>query len=742
MSADTSALQVIRRVSRERWIHQGRHPGFVAFEEAVEAVRLREVTRELGARGSRHWTAELRGIDADITLDSLGRIWSMRVRPQGIHYLAGGDVWDVRRWRIRRLQGDTKTLRLPSSRFRELWIPLPPGPPTSGVTWTDTLSFRAEPGEGLEESYHAVRRHRVLGDTVIDGQVLPWIRTEADVRYELSELDVLLRRTRRIEREVSGRTVGTMVVDPATGLRVVGADTASWDGRAVLHDSVAGALESGVRYERVRTWAQYDSAGYEVLRDSLRIARDRRDTGMLIMPRERAEERLAAGDSALADSLITRWRKSRNPEEAREIQRALRFFGRGVGWARQHLDSLALTFALERGDTAQALAVARGHLPWHNRLTLEEAELVLPYLDRPERLWALGVPERFDYQELTGTLLQATPLIEPDSARWGCDPRACALFLDRLETAEDPRVRDAALVGAFARDPARWYDSLLARQAGGARLVDRAVRLARGAPREGVPPVPEADAGWEAWREWWDGGRRGDHRAALRVYTARTGRDPVAELAARWPPEDDSARVVLGEILRALDAIPERTAEELRAEILSGEEGRIRRAQRELGLVHSRGDDVDPEVVADLLAPLVDSILARGDAPWPLVPGLPRGEGPILHSPATSSHGIRGLSTFLLTENLPAAVLENLLEGVTSMATGEWESRDRRLGGHAFRFFPVKRWGSFLQVTWDWTVYEPRTPDEAPRGYAGGGHLQLLDTGEGWVVVGRGSWIT
>jgi hypothetical protein len=35
-----------------------------------------------------------------------------------------------------------------------------------------------------------------------------------------------------------------------------------------------------------------------------------------------------------------------------------------------------------------------------------------------------------------------------------------------------------------------------------------------------------------------------------------------------------------------------------------------------------------------------------------------------------------------------------------------------------------------------------RAPDEAPAGYAGGGSLTLVETDEGWVVVGRGAWIS
>ena len=341
MGADTSALQVIRRVSLERWIHQDRDSTYVPFQEAIETAKVREIVPEYPTRDSRYWTGELDRIDADISLDSIGRVRSLSVPPPAIHYSPNSDSWDIRRWRIRRLQGDTETLLLPSSRFRELWFPVPSQPLLPGTTWVDTLAFSAEPGEGLEELYRAVRRHHVLADTVLDGRVLPLVRTESEVHYELSNLDVLLGRARRIEYSLTGRTVGMMALDTTTGLRFAGADTARWVGQAILHDSVRGPLRSGVRYERVRTWTRYDSAAYEVLRDSLRADRERRDTGMIGVPRDGIEQRLAAGDSVLADSLLARWRATREPEEALGIHRALRAFRRPAGWSRRHLDSLA-----------------------------------------------------------------------------------------------------------------------------------------------------------------------------------------------------------------------------------------------------------------------------------------------------------------------------------------------------------------------------------------------------------------
>jgi hypothetical protein len=97
---------------------------------------------------------------------------------------------------------------------------------------------------------------------------------------------------------------------------------------------------------------------------------------------------------------------------------------------------------------------------------------------------------------------------------------------------------------------------------------------------------------------------------------------------------------------------------------------------------------------------------------------------------------------FILTERLPASVLEALPADVQAITPEDWAARDRRAGGYLIRFHPVRRRGSFVQLAWGWTVMRRRAPDEAPAGYAGGGSLTLVETDEGWVVVGRGGWIS
>jgi hypothetical protein len=217
----------------------------------------------------------------------------------------------------------------------------------------------------------------------------------------------------------------------------------------------------------------------------------------------------------------------------------------------------------------------------------------------------------------------------------------------------------------------------------------------------------------------------------------------VAELVATWPPAEDSARVVLGEMLRDLGAIPDPTGDELLVEVLSGDSARIQVAQRYLrqGLLRS-GEAVTPEVSEDLLAPLLDSLLTRGDAPWPAAPGVIPGAGPRIHPFGRSSHGVEGAPVFVLTEHLSAGVLDRLPADVRAISRQDWDARDPRAGGYLLEFRFLRRWGPFRQVVWQWTALARRAPDESPSGYAGGGSLTLVQTEGGWVIVARGAWIT
>jgi hypothetical protein len=149
----------------------------------------------------------------------------------------------------------------------------------------------------------------------------------------------------------------------------------------------------------------------------------------------------------------------------------------------------------EVGDTAGYIAESLSALGRVPRYTTE----LLPYLDDPGRLWQLGILPRFTYVQLAGQLQRATPILEPDSTRWQCEPATCRAYIALVQMAREPRLRDAALAGAFAREPARWYARLVARSDSGSLIARSALRLAEGVgatwPAAPKTPMPQARRG-------------------------------------------------------------------------------------------------------------------------------------------------------------------------------------------------------------------------------------------------------
>ncbi len=281
-------------------------------------------------------------------------------------------------------------------------------------------------------------------------------------------------------------------------------------------------------------------------------------------------------------------------------------------------------------------------------------------------------------------------------------------------------------------------------------MVGGALEMAEGvgapwpaAPQDSMPP-PGSD--WRAWLSWMGGSVRfeGSHRDALRMYAARTGRDPVGELGADWPPEGDSARLVLGTILQGMGEAPAVTAADLVQDVLSGSEARLGLAGRALrGLMAREGSPPPSAVATELQSAVLDSLLAGGESPWKAVPAfVVGGGGRVLYSFAQDFHGVRAAPLFILGETLPEGLRERLPARLQAVDSATWAARPRREGGVLVEFYPVRMVGDFADVHWSWTAFEHRAPDESPVGYAGGGGLTLVRTEEGWRVVAASAWIT
>jgi hypothetical protein len=649
-----------------------------------------------------------------------------------------------------RLTGLGETLNLPEARLWNIPFVVPEQTLTPGLRWTDTLSYKADPGEGLFEELSGVWENQVVGDTVIDGRSLPLVSSEATIRYRSVEpmRDYAQEGPLIVEKDCQGTITGWAAVDTTLSVRAAGADSLRWNGMAFLKTQDGTSYLSPIRYEGTRTWLLRDSLDWAVLQDSSRARRRREGTGMLMLPHRPIEERLAEGDSILADSVRQAWIETENPNERQELGRLLSLWGDHSRSGRKALEDWMLDQRLALGDSARVVDDLLRST--QSGLVGDRLELVLPYLDDIGRLWRLGVNPRYAYGQMADNLMGSSPLLEPDTTRWDLDPATCDRLLGLEATATEPRLKDVGLAGSFARAPAPLYEALSARADEGSLIAREALEMARGvgATWEAAPkdPMPPPGADWTEWLSWMGGSVRfqTSHRDALRLYAAATGRDPLEELRRSWPPAGDSAQLVIGTILRGMDALPPPTDQELVEAFLSGSRERIQGAGRELNHLLRPGAPLASEEIVEELAPdLVNMVLEGGDSPWPAVDGLVDDNADrIVHLVAVNLHGVEGVPLFLLDENLPERIASNLESTVELVDSATWINRPRRAGGAIIRILPVRSSGSFVAMVWDWTVLEKKAPDEAPSGYAGGGHVFLLKTEEGWQIVGHGAWIT
>jgi len=746
---------VVERETRERWVQGGQNPAFVRFDSVSEWIHVRTRGRPLESRD--WWYLDVRspGWEGSLQLDPRNRLISLRLNPPAIEIREATQPGQRDGWHyfLRNLRG----------RIVGLWeVPVPRSsePLAPGVTWVDTLTFSVEPDEKWLESLHGIWQHQVVGDTLLDGRSLPLVRTVAEVTRHLFEAvpDAGVEGDLVVERTVSGRLTGWAAVDTALGLRAAGRDSADWEGVATIHLQDGRSFDAPLRYQRLRSWRLTDSIEWAARQDSLRSARQRQRTGMLILPVTRLQERLAGGDSILVDSLKAEWLAAGDPNQRGVIEGLLRLWGeRGLeqrGGIRIWLENARW----ELGDTATILADRLSGGSWLESLTEGELEERLPYLDDPGRLWQLGVTPRWTYSTLATGLLDDTPILQPDTADWSCTPAACERVISLLETASEPRLRDVALVTAFARDPATWYDRLLARADSGSLVVRGALLMGQGvgatwpAALVDPVPVPPPGASWRVWLSWLGGEVRFEtsHTQALRMYEARTGRQVLEELRRRWPPDGDSAQVILGTILRGTGTLDPPTHEELAAELLSGSGPRVKAAQGQLPRLvppiprRSQGPDslrAPERVVAQILSPLLDSLMTGGRAPWP---GLDA-EGSVVAEPSLplgGFHGVQGASLFLVDENLPPGFVPSSESGFELIGRVESDARPAREGGVLLSVTPLTTVGPFATVSWAWTALERRGPDEAPSGYAGGATIWLLKEAQSWIVVSVMHWIT
>ena len=754
------------RQTRERWLHGRQRPEFTGFAHDADWVVLDSVRPRAGGGGARvlYLSTPDQGwyrIRGTLANDARGRLLRVTGRlpkqSRDDDIDPDRDTAQSRRWDLFAAEASEERLQLPEARFWELAPSFDAPRPAAGVSWSDTLALEARHGE-YRQSLRGVRTSTIVGDTTLAGGLRLWIvRDSALVHYEERALtkertlDTLV----VVERTGDGTIVGRHLYDPALALYRVRHDTTALAGEAVLRYPDGRSWRTPARLERTRRIALHDRASYDARRQALFEAGG--EPSMVLRP-EGVAERLAKGDSALGDSLLGAWDRSRDPEERAASRELLESWGGRVPDLARRMRALALV----AGDTASVAAAVGDAWYGGDRGPVDSADLafVLPFMADPGLAFAFDIRRDVLYENARQGLLTYPPALVPRDPRRACTPAACRALAAQWPGATEPRLRALGLIARMALEPAPWGDTLLAHAAATrSRFVRSAVLLARGVgatwDAASKDTLPGPNAGWRAWSHWMNGrdprydkifdGRPAEpvrfeesHATAIRFYQARTGRDVVGELKAKLrAAASDSARLVFGAILTGLGETV-RSPEEVAAALRTGSPAAREQATREMEALFQTAARPADAATADSLLDRLLRVAVEGAAPWPRLRGLP----PAPHEMGAPQGAARRTGRLIIAgRRLPEATRARWLGRDGAEVVDSTFSLPSSEGATRLDLSGVTRVGPFARLGVSVWHLSPRVNGRGAS-YAAGWTYYLLRTEAGWVVVSMDSWIT
>ncbi len=735
-------LHVLEVTTRSRWVHSAVPAASVGFGQHRDHFQLRHRPGRRNTGAS--FTFDRGGPQGSITTDDRNVPMLLSARPGLVSY--GPARTPTTRGVASGMLGEGQLLSaarpsLIETRLFEVPLPLPGRAITPGLTWSERTRIDASRGSE-RESLEIAWRLTAAGDTVLaNGERWPVADVEGDVAYELVQRswDPAHTAPKFIEREGTGRIVGRIVVDTVRGIRAAGADTIRLSGTSTLVMQDGRRFRGPASFERIRTFAAFDSTTWEA-EQAQRMAESRRASGGMLGAPDRGD-RPPPPPRATLDSLWAAWAAAEDDVERREeLERRL--------WAAQgggrdvFLDTLAAR-RLATGDSTLVVRRILGAGARDEPLGLDDWRAVAPFFHDPGKAWRWHLGLHASYIDLVNRIHASDASMHSNGRNTFCAPStACDAIRADMESSPEPRLREVATAWRFAEQPAEHWTELLRLQESGSRIVDRAVADglgvgARWGAASGLP-APEDGADWRTWLEWMGGEVRfeGSGRTPFRFYEARTGRDPLADLERRWPDlVGDSARLVIGTILRGSGRLAESTPDEIAADLRSGAPGRIASARRALRRRRAETDTLSAAEAAPFMRVVLDSMANEGSMPWPAIAD----EGFTLR-PGQGFHGARDVPVFVLETGLGEDVLDGHPFAATDSAS--WADRDLREGGVLVRFEPAQRVGDLLRIRWEWSAWFEREPDAAPEGYAGGEGVWLVRVDDEWRVAATSGWIT
>lgn len=743
--------------TRARWLHGRQQGRFTPFQAETHWIQVDSVEVE-EATGERTMHLLLGGDGGDmarVRFDAGGGVLAVEVRlrsPPDPGFVRPGMKAQFARRRL----FTAGHVAFPELRVRALVPRFPVTRPAAGVRWTDTLDVVLD-RDGFRQEVHGPRVSTIVRDTLVDGRMMWIVADSARVGYTVRSLrdertlDTVVVLTRRAEGTITGRHV----YDPMRGLYRVRHDTTALAGTAELRYPDGRTFRTPARFQRTRRIQRYTPAEHLARRAELRAQHEARFGGMVMLPVDEVEERLAARDTALRDSLIGAWQTTQDPDERGRLGWLLLSRGDWEHDLEERMDQLAL----EAGDTAWVLSRLARRLYGSEPFDADVVRAALPFLRDPGLAFAFGIDTDPLYENPRQALLLAPPAVLEDSTQWPCTPSGCRLLAAQTDALE-PRLRALALIAQFVLDPAAHASAIEAAAARGNRFVEPALAMMHGyllnwPMSDARHPLPGPTDDWRAWIRWMNplppwfpdsldsAGPRvsfdGHAANTIHVYERVSGRDVTAEISARAAEaEADSARLVFGVMMLGLRPdIPDPA--EVVAHLRSGSEALRALGQHQLDRVFRNAEPWASDSTATLLDRLL-GVLIEGAEPWPVLD--PDARGFRLGAIGSGGHRPDEGPVFLQTDSLPAAVAAAWRGRATLVSAAEWRRRSTRLPGILFRTRPVLRIGPFVRLRVDYQSRYRRAQDQAPEAYAGGVDVTLMRTDDGWVIVGVGGWVT
>jgi hypothetical protein len=751
-----AARYVLEQDTRDRWMHGSQRPEFTRFSETSTSLYLGLPPSGPGEgeRTIRIAIGNPLGDSAEIVAMADGRV--VRQQSWVRAFPAGAPIAPIDSARMSRLRwARGGRLVLPVARVWDVIPTVRPRRFTAGERWTDTIALATE-HDGARQAIAGVRHSVLRGDTVVAGRQHWIVSDSADVRYTDHELqhertlDTLV----AIDRSAAGIMRSRYLFDPELRLFRDRVDTTALSGEAVLRYPDGRTFRTPARYERRRQWTLYEPDAFAARQASRRAEMQRTYSGPVQAPANVNEQRLAAGDTALRDSLATAWDRERDPNRREDLYRLLLLWGVRTEAYRETLETRRET----QGDSAFIIdRLARRAYPARPAIDTGVARALIRVMGDPGISFALGVSRDWLYENVVQTLTTWPPAIEPDSSRWRCTPAACRILGEQWRTAQEPRLRDVGLAALVATDPGRWADTAVARLAAGSTVIERVAHLANGVgatwPAAAKLPIPPAGAEWRAWRAWsntldpayarvqrsssvrvpQDAMRFDEsHATAIRFYQRRTGRDVVGELRRHLAAAtDDSARLVYGTILAGLGERP--GIERVVAQLRSGSPPQVSLgAQSVPGLFRTNPPLADSATTVAILDRLIATLVDGGE-PWPTL--RPDARRPPAGRPP-------GPTPYMLADSVPPSLRAKWGSRVRFISSVQWQQMSLREAATLVTLSSVHRVGDLVRVSEHVSGRLARAAGEVPRLFYSGSTFYLLASNGGWVVVTSSMWVT